>query len=303
MTPWKRFLLSLYCNLGAYWRQQMIAELEERQQAPWIVLFYHRVADDRPNDWTLANAEFARQMHWLRERYEMISFAEGQQRIASGRNSRLAVTITFDDGYADNCDAAMPLLVSLGIPCTYFVSSKNILSNQPFPHDLKRGQPLAPNTPQQIRELSDAGIDIGAHTRTHADLGSIATLEQLRDELLNSQRDLEQLVGREVRFFAFPYGQHANLSAAAFELARGTYAGVCSAYGGYNFPGEDAFHIQRIAVDDELIRLKNWLTLDPRKVRASRRDRYVPPYPDYTRPVDAVDVRELELALEQEATL
>ncbi len=57
---------------------------------------------------------------------------------------------------------------------------------------------------------------------------------------------------------------------------REAYDGVCSAYGGYNFPGGDAFHIERIAVDDELLRLKNWVTLDPRKLRAAERNCYQP---------------------------
>ena len=48
------------------------------------------------------------------------------------------------------------------------------------------------------------------------------------------------------------------------------YAGVCSAYGGYNFPGDDPFHLQRIAGDGTMIRLKNWVTLDPRKLRTPR---------------------------------
>ena len=41
---------------------------------------------------------------------------------------------------------------------------------------------------------------------------------------------------------------------------------VCSAYGDYNFPGDDPFHIRRIHVDD-MLRLKNWGTIDPRRLR------------------------------------
>ena len=40
----------------------------------------------------------------------------------------------------------------------------------------------------------------------------------------------------------------------AFQLARiAGYKGVCSGYGGFNFPGDDAFHLQRIHVDDDMI--------------------------------------------------
>jgi hypothetical protein len=82
---------------------------------------------------------------------------------------------------------------------------------------------------------------------------------------------LEMAIGRDVRYFAFPYGQHANLSAAAFRVAYQVgFAGVCSAYGGYNFPGDDAFHLRRFHADPEFIRFKNWLTVDPRKLRGQR---------------------------------
>src|SRR5206468_851008 len=68
--------------------------------------------------------------------------------------------------------------------------------------------------------------------------------------------------------FAFPYGQHENLSAEAIRIAfEARYAGVCSAYGGYNFPGDDSFHLRRFHADCEFIRFKNWLTVDPRKLR------------------------------------
>jgi peptidoglycan/xylan/chitin deacetylase (PgdA/CDA1 family) len=170
---------------------------------------------------------------------------------------------------------ALPLLIAQGIPCTYFVATMNILEGLPFPHDVARGVPLAPNTRQQIRELSRAGIELGVHTRTHADLGRIDDPERLHDEMIVAREELARLTGHEARYFAFPFGQPVNLNPRAFNLAREAgYAGVCSAYGGFNFPGDDAFHLQRIHVDDDLIRLKNWVTVDPRKLRSIERYEY-----------------------------
>ena len=86
-----------------------------------------------------------------------------------------------------------------------------------------------------------------------------------------AKEELETVLGRPVRYFAFPYGLSDNLNPAAFALAKEAgYAGVCSAYGGFNFPGDDPFHLQRIPVSDDMIRLKNWVTLDPRKLRTKR---------------------------------
>jgi peptidoglycan/xylan/chitin deacetylase (PgdA/CDA1 family) len=245
-------------------------------QAPVMVLFYHRIADDYPNEWTASNRTFARQMRWLKKRFDMVSLSEAQRRLRSGSNKRPCVSVTFDDGYADNCRQALPLLIREQIPCTYFVASRHVLEGKPFEHDVALGRPLAPNTPQQIRELAAAGIEVGAHTRNHTDLGKVTDPGRLDDELVGSKEDLEAITGKPVRYFAFPFGQRRNLSPAAFLLAKDAgFAAVCSAYGGYNFAGDDPFHLQRIHVDDDLIRLQNWVTVDSRKLALSQRYEYL----------------------------
>ena len=103
---------------------------------------------------------------------------EVQRRLRSGVNDRRAVHVTFDDGYADNCRTAIPWLVRERIPCTYFVTVQNILECQPFDHDLKRGVRLASNSLEEIRAMADAGIEIGAHAYTHADLGKLTDPER-----------------------------------------------------------------------------------------------------------------------------
>lgn len=296
MNFWKRWLLGAYYHTSYPVRARYNAALKSAGRAPAIVLFYHRVADDRLNPWTISHSAFQRQIHWLRRHFDMVSLAEAQARIKSPHNDRPSVTITFDDGYSDNCLRALPFLVEHGVPCTYFVCSGNVLHGQPFPHDVKHGRVLAPNSPDEIRQLSEAGVEIGAHTRWHADLGRLADEQRLHEELIQPQHELQELIGKPVRYFAFPYGQPDNLSPAAFHLARGAYDGVCTAYGGYNFPGGDAFHIERIAVDEELLRLKSWVMLDRRKIRAARQKRYHVPAHE---PREATAVHEEEV---QEAT-
>ena len=104
-----------------------------------IVLFYHRIADDAANPWTASNAVFERQIDWLGRHYEFVPLAEAQRRLRAGSNSRPVVSITFDDGYADNCTHALPLLIERRIPCTYFVTTHHILTGEAFPHDLAHG--------------------------------------------------------------------------------------------------------------------------------------------------------------------
>ena len=141
-----------------------------------------------------------------------ISLEEAQRRIAGGGNCRPAVSITFDDGYAENCVGAIPLLVKERIPCTYFVTVRNVLWGEPFAHDLVGGNSLPPNSLDQLRAMAAAGIEIGAHGYTHADLGQWP-IPALRREVVTAGEELHAALGRPVRYFAFPFGLHANLSA------------------------------------------------------------------------------------------
>jgi len=234
---------------------------------PVHVLFYHRVADTYPNGWTMSTKTFARQLRYLQESFEIVDLAEAQQRIGSGTNKRPTVAITFDDGYSENMEFAVPLLVKERVPFTYFVSTNHVFGNKPFPHDADAGRPLAPNNVSQLREMAAAGVEIGAHNRNHIHLGVVSP-DVIEDEIVGSKHDLEHALEREIRYFAFPYGQPSDLSATAFEIAYAAgYQGVCSAFGGYNFPGDDPFHLRRIHADCEMVRFKNWLTVDPRKLR------------------------------------
>ena len=218
--------------------------------APIIVVFYHRVADEHPSLWSISTRRFARQIEWLRQHFNLVSLAEAQNRIASGHNDRPTVSITFDDGYADNSAFALPLLIRQRVPFTYFVSVRHVQYGEPFAHDVVADQPHRINTVEDLRALAAAGVEIGLHTRTHADLGQVHDPNQLYDEVVTAGRELSELVQRPMRYFAFPYGLHQNLSVDAFRLAREAgYRGVCSAYGGYNFPGDDPFHIQRFHAD------------------------------------------------------
>jgi peptidoglycan/xylan/chitin deacetylase (PgdA/CDA1 family) len=242
------------------------------------VLFYHRIADDRATPWTHSFRLFRRQIRWLKKHCDLISLEEAQKRIRRGSNDRIACSITFDDGYADNCARALPLLIAEKIPCTYFVSLRNVLKGKPFPHDLRRGVSCRPNTVAQLCWMAQQGIEIGAHTRTHADLGRVTDECKLYDEVVVAGEELQSAIGSPVRYFSFPFGLPHNLSRRAFQMAFDYgYEGVCSAYGDYNFPGDDPFHLRRIHVDN-MARLKNWGTIDPRKISPTHTvEDYLPP--------------------------
>jgi len=238
---------------------------------PALILFYHRIADDEAGSCTTSNASFARQIAWLQRNVELVSLAEVQRRMGGAGNRRPCASITFDDGYADNGLQAIPLLIREKIPCTYFVTVHNVLTGEPFPHDRAAGRYFPPNQLDDLRAMVDVGIEIGAHSYTHPDLSQISDPATLYREVVVAREELRDRLGCPIRYFAVPYGQPGQLKPVVFDLARqGGYEGVCSAYGGYNYPGDDPFHLRRIHGDGDLILLQNRATLDPRKLLSHR---------------------------------
>ena len=244
------------------WRKHKLAS---QGRLPAYSMFYHRISDEHANPWTMTRAQFKRQIDWFQKEFDLVSLAELQRRVDSGFNDRPTLAITFDDGYAENSEYALPLLIERGIPVCYFVTIENITAQRAFPHDISLGQQLPVNNVESIRALSQAGVEIGAHTRTHVDLGKITDPELLADEVIDSSREIEDLIGKPVQYFAFPYGLHENLNHSVFSmLKKHGFLGVCSAYGGWNSIGEDSFHIKRLHGDPSFERVKNWLSYDPR---------------------------------------
>ena len=118
-----------HAALAAYYlgtrtrRRQETARRASVGTEPVSVLFYHRVADTHPNDWTIDTRTFTRQVNWLARNFDLVDLAEAQRRPATGSNSRPTVCITFDDGYISIYDTAFPLLQEFGFPFTLFLST------------------------------------------------------------------------------------------------------------------------------------------------------------------------------------
>jgi peptidoglycan/xylan/chitin deacetylase (PgdA/CDA1 family) len=93
-----------------------------------LILCYHRVADVRTDPWQLCvkPQHFAEQLAVLHDVADIVPLRHLQSRLESGTSSRPGVAITFDDGYADNLHAALPLLERFEAPATVFVCTGTI---------------------------------------------------------------------------------------------------------------------------------------------------------------------------------
>lgn len=263
--PLRNSAIWLYRQMTARSRRRLMEQLRAQEQMPIAVLFYHRVADHGATPWTISSSDFKRHLDWLQQRYKIVSLGEAQRRIRAKSNDEFTVAITFDDGYAENCQTALPELVSRNLPVTYFVTTDFMGKQRPFRHDIELGLTLPTNNWDEMRYFASQGVDIGAHTKSHCDVGAIRDEVLLRKELIGSIQHVESELNTKCRYFAFPYGRPNNMSQAALDmLQQHGIEGMCSAYGALNWPGAKGFHIRRIHGDPGLERLKNWLTLDHR---------------------------------------
>ncbi len=197
-----------------------MSELRESGNCPIAILFYHRIADRHFNDWSMSASDFAAQLDWLQKSFDVVTLEEAQRRIRSSFNDRPSVAITFDDGYAENSQFAIPELLRRNMPATYFVATDYVCTGEPFPHDRERGIPLPVNTIDDLRHYAEAGIEIGAHTRSHLSCGGVTDVNRLRDEIAGSAQQLEKWCQVPIRYFSFPYGMPENMSQLAVDVVR-----------------------------------------------------------------------------------
>ncbi len=278
MNPLYLAALEARTQVSTPFRRLRVARMAAQSAAPMSVLFYHRVADTEPTDWTISREQFRRHVDYCRKNFDLISLDEVQRRVRTGESTAPAVTFTFDDGYRENCEFALPLLIQHAVPCTYFVAVNHIGQQRQFDHDLKAGVNFPINDVAQLREAASSGIEIGLHTRNHVDFSRVHDPAVVRSEIIEAKDELEQMIGREVRHFAFPFGMPRQLTQAAIEAVHEAgFAGFCSAFGGYNLVGRDAFHIRRCHGDKQFARFRNWLSFDQAKVRREPDVRYFLP--------------------------
>ena len=231
------------------------SRLTREGRAPIAIFFYHLVSNLRLNHMTLPLISFAKQIEFLRRYYEIVPLDKAVERLRTGRNDRVAASITFDDGYRDNA-WAIEYLSYFGVPATFFVSSGHVLDGTAFEHDLRRGHDQAlPMTTSDVRRLNESGFVVGSHAVHHEDFG---TLDGARADavLRESREQIAAITGEAPSFFAFPKGQRrTNITNETYALALKHYSCVFSAYGGYAYPQRDRRHFVRISNPADLFDL------------------------------------------------
>ncbi|QOV39360.1 polysaccharide deacetylase family protein [Streptomyces ferrugineus] len=169
------------------------------------ILMYHAVStapNDATRDLSVAPEEFARQMALIDDLGRTpVTTADLAARWRSGRPlPERPVLITFDDGYEGVHRHALPVLAKHGFAATVFVSTGWLKG----PHDMGGGLDTMLDW-DQVRELAEAGVEIGGHSHTHPQLDQLPD-GGLRSELILCKEIVSDQLGTAPASFAYPYG-------------------------------------------------------------------------------------------------
>jgi len=236
------------------------------------ILIYHRVREnvDALTPYDLGVNAFERQMKLISRYFDVVTVSEGIRKIRENDISRPTVAITFDDGYVEQYDIALPILNKYGLKASFYVTTgyfdggmmwndyvvesfRNIDSGNKNSIDLteigfgchsvssitekrltlnklliflKRMHPSKRDeavdiitsimggrseanlmlSQQQIRNMANAGMEIGCHTKMHPILTSLSDNEVI-DEIAGSKAILEEILEKPVHYFAYPNGK------------------------------------------------------------------------------------------------
>jgi peptidoglycan/xylan/chitin deacetylase (PgdA/CDA1 family) len=189
------------------------------------ILMYHSL-DQSGSVVSVSPSAFSQQMTMLADAgLTGISLKQAvAHREARGEWPLRSVVVTFDDGFANLHEHAVSALTGHGFGATVFLITGHMgKSNDwaPQPPGLGRKPILSW---LQAKEMADAGIEMGAHTKTHPDLRRLSDA-QVMDELRGSRSEIEERLGQGVETFAYPYG---FVSACATEAAARTFRASCT---------------------------------------------------------------------------
>ena len=213
------------------------------------VIAYHKI-DQPTEDVKIRGAftspkNFAKQMRYLKKRnYEFYTASELIEHYRqTGAFPRKAITVTFDDGWKDNYTYAFPVLRDLQIKATIFLVPSCI--NRTTAAVVADGEAAREHLAlADILEMSKHGIEFGSHTLNHKLLHQISD-EEVEFEVNESKREIENLLQKPCKVFAYPAGFYTDAAIEAVKNA-GYTAAFSTVYGAKD--GLNLYALNRIEI-------------------------------------------------------
>jgi peptidoglycan/xylan/chitin deacetylase (PgdA/CDA1 family) len=205
------------------------------------ILLYHGIGPARrgpadrfavtENDFTRHIDLVAASGRWVPTISELAApLSEGQPMSSS------AAPLTFDDGTADFYDRAWPVLRERGLTATLYVTSGLVGKEY-------GGRRMI--AWEQLEELREDGVEIGAHGHRHVQL-DVVSLDRAARELVNSKLLLEDRLQTAVNSFAYPFGYHTATIRRL--VARSGFTSACAVKNRLSHPGDDRLALARVTM-------------------------------------------------------
>ena len=165
----------------------------------------------------------------------------------SGLEPEKPVVITFDDGFQDFEDTAVPLLHRYTFGATVFLVSDFVGETNAWDENV--GDVTYPlMSKESIIQLHEQGYEFGSHSKSHIRLSSHDAVSQ-DSEIRGSKADLEALLGFPIQTFCYPYGSYDENSLHSVRTSGYQFATTCDK--GLNDGSEDPLRLKRIAIRND----------------------------------------------------
>ena len=214
----------------------------EKYEIP--VLLYHRVINDPSlagkHGTYVTTKQLEAHLEYLhKNNYTPITF-EDLSMINRFDKDKKYVILTFDDGYEDNYTLLFPMLKKFNFKAVIFMVTGKKENTWDY---LDEGRTFPLLERAQILEMNKYGIEFGAHTMNHVDLTKVEVAEA-KQEIEGSREMLENILGKKVSAFAYPYGS-VNETVKELVKKAGFKYGIATVVGPLAIH-EDIFNIRRI---------------------------------------------------------
>ena len=202
------------------------------------IVMYHSVNPNAKPEkkLTVSTETFERQMHFLKSHHYNVLPLDSLAVLIKERKKipPKTIAITFDDGYKDNYIYAFPILKKYNLPATIFIITDLINRADKLSWD-------------EIKEMQNSGIiTFGSHTLGHKDLINIKSEQDLKRQIFDSKKILEEKLGCRVDAFSYPRGGFNErikqlVMQAGYKLAVATNPGR-------KFANDDIFALKRLRI-------------------------------------------------------
>jgi peptidoglycan/xylan/chitin deacetylase (PgdA/CDA1 family) len=243
MTP-----VGLYATKAAATRARSLAWTLRTQGRPdgagLRILFYHRISDDR-DELAVTPSSFRRQMDYLAsESYRVVDVLEALDLLERGQPPSKTIGLSFDDGFLDVAEQALPVLAERGFRATVFVAPAVVDGWASF--TWYESQPPLLGWDEIVDLDREGTLGFEAHSLTHPNLLTLRDAAA-REEIVGSKVALEARLGRPVQAFSYPSGlfgirERGLVAAAGYRVA-------VSCEPGPNTRGSDRLTLRRRQID------------------------------------------------------